>query len=232
MPDAQMPSFDIYDVTIEFDHIVVIVKVYIDLMYLTVKTPEFFDETRRSKDEETCTTHQHERCHDEMYGEEEDHGEDVFGHTVFEPAETKSLREEDMLQVTHVPGREEEKFVIHFKEVVFLCSGCFAFGEPVEYGTDLWSPVYPGDYVEGTGRVENEGGHTVQAVNLVQYTPDGSVSAVDDDVVILLEIMVLAQFGGLDGSDGQCVVGKLFPYREYLHHRSCRLVGYNYSHEN
>jgi len=148
MSDAQVPSFDIDDVAVEFYHVVVVVKVDVYLMDLTVKASEFLNETRRGEDEESCTAHQHERGHDKMCGKEEYHSKDVFEYAMLEPAETKSFREEDMLKVPHIACREEKKFIIHPEEMVFFCPWSFSPGEPVEYGVYLRGTVYFGDHVE------------------------------------------------------------------------------------
>ena len=94
-------------------------------------------------------------------------GKDVFEHSVFEPSETQSLREENMLKIPHIAGREEKEFLVHFKKMVFLCSRSFFPGKHIKNRADLWCTVYFGDDIERAGRVENEDRHGVQCVKLL-----------------------------------------------------------------
>ena len=212
-----MSSFDIDDVAVEFYHVVVIVQVEVDLPDFPVETSELFDETQRGKNEEPCTAHQHEWGHDDMHREKKDYGEDVFEHTMLQPSETQGFRKENMLQISHVPGREEKEFLIHFKQMVFLCSQCFSPGQLVQHRTDLRGPVYFGDHIERTGRVEDEGRHSVQTVQLVEDTPDRSVTAVDDDVVVPFNIVMFLQGGECNGIDIQIFMFSFFADRKDTH---------------
>jgi len=162
--DLEMSSFDIDDVTVKFDHVVLIIEINVDLPDLSVKTSEFFDETQGGKDEEPCFAHQHERCHNEMDRKKEKGGKDIFEYTVFEPAETQGLREENMLKVSHVPGRKEKKFIIHFKQVVFLCFWFLSGSELCKHGIYFGCTVDLCDNIEGARRVENEGRQCTKAV--------------------------------------------------------------------
>ena len=235
--DAEMPSFDIDDVPVKLDHIVFVVKIDVDLLYFTVKTSELFYETQRSEDEETGPAHQHERGHNDMGGEKKECGKDVFEYAMSEPTEPEGLREEDMLQVSHVPCREEKKLVIHLEEVVFLCFGSLSGSELCKHCVYFGCTVDLRNNIEGARRIEDEYGHGVQGVKLSEYPPDGPVTAVDDDIVVGFDIVPFMQRCGFNRGYVKMLMRKCPAYGEYLHHYPCRgsicrFLGYNYSHEN
>jgi hypothetical protein len=212
-----VPAFDIDDVPVKFEHIVLIVKVDVDLLYFSVKGSEFSNETQRGEDEETGCAHQHERCHDEMDGKEEYNGKDVFEYAVFEPSETQGFGEEDMLQVPHIACGEEKKFVIQFKNMVFPGFGYLPFGKYIKYGVYFGGTVDLGNHIERAGRVEDEHRLFLKAVKLGKYTSYGTVTAIDDDITVLLDIVVFRQGREIDGGDVEMRMRNGFSDREYLH---------------
>jgi hypothetical protein len=136
---------------------------------------------------------------------------------VFEPSETQGLREENVLKVTHVPGGKEKEFFIHFENMVFLCFWCLLFGKHIEYGIYLGSTVDLGDNIERAGRIEDEYRLSVETVKLGEYTADGTVATVYNDIIVLLDIMLFRQGGEVDGSDIEMRMRNGFSDREYLH---------------
>ena len=241
--DTQVPSFDIDDVPVKLDHVVVIVQVDVDLLYFTVKTSELPDETQGGEYEKTGFAHQHEGCHNEMDRKKKDHGKDVFEYPVFEPSETQSLGEENMLEVSHVPGREEKEFVIHFEEVVFPGFWCRTFCNLFEYFFYFGCTVDLGYDIEGTCRVQYEDGQGFKVVQLFEHPPDRSVTTVDDNVTVLLYVVMFTECRGIDRSDIQPVIVECFTDGQDLQslllcsgqlRKSLpfSVFGYNYNHEN
>jgi len=121
-------------------------------------------------------------------------GKDVFEYAVFEPTEPEGLREEDMLQVSHVPCREEKKLVIHLEEVVLLCFGFLSGSELCKYRIYFGCTVDLCNDIERTCRVQYEDGQCTKAVQLFKYPPDGPVTAVDDNITVLFYVMLFSKY--------------------------------------
>jgi len=224
---------NIDDVSVQLQHIVCIVQVDVDLFGdFTVERSEFFNGSGRGEDEESGLTYEHERCHDEVNRQEEKDGKYVFEYTLFQVTETKGFREEDMLQVSHVSCGKEEELFIESEEMMLLYFGVFPLCEQVKYLSYLRGTVDLGDHVERAGRVENECWNVFQRMQLFQYTPDGTVPTVDDNIVIILNIVVFWERGCIDGSNVQILMFQGFSYGKKLHTGPLILLGYNYSHEN
>ncbi len=146
------------NISIELNHIVFIVKIDGDIIYFTIKTPEFLDETHRRKDKKTLGAEEHKRGHSEMYGKEEEGGKQIFANAMFQPSEAQRFREKDMLEVTHIACRKEKDIIIEPEEVVFFDFEWFITGNFFQYLIDRRDTVNLGNNIERSGRVEDKSG--------------------------------------------------------------------------
>ena len=205
-----MPAVYGDDIAVELEHIVFIVEVDEDLIDLSIKTPEFLDDTQWRKDEEARRAHQHEGGHDHMNRKEEKQGKEIFGSTVPEPPKAKSFGEEDMLQISHITCRKEKQIVVDREKMVLFRSSRPLLGQSVEHFADGRDAVYFGDDIEGAGGVEYEMWRGLQCVKLLEYSSDHAVPTVDDDVAVLFDGVFMDQLRLHDRIDLQGFMLYLF----------------------
>ena len=152
-----------------------------------------------------------------MYWQQKEYGKHVFGHTVPEPPKPQGFGEENVLQVTHVARREEKELVIEFEDVVLLCRRRGTLGKYIEDTADGRCLVDLGDDIERACGVEDEDRLVLQRMELFEHTPDGTVSAVDDDVVVAFDVVMFRQLRCIDMIDGEPVVCQHFADGENAH---------------
>ena len=92
-----------------------------------------------------------------MCGKEKKGSKNIFGDTVFQPAETKGFGEKNMLQITHITGRKKKDIIIEPEEVMFFNLEWFVTGNFFEDFIDRGYAVDFGNNIEGASGIEDKG---------------------------------------------------------------------------